>query len=60
MCFTLGRPSFMPHDSEKCNKRGVFSTKMQDPENREELVKRLASRSKAAAGVINCPNGQAS
>jgi hypothetical protein len=49
MCFALGCSSFRTHDAEKCKKGGVFSTKVQDPEHREELVRKLASRSKAAA-----------
>jgi DNA primase len=38
----------MTHDSDTCKKRGVLN-KMKDPEYRDELVKRLASRTKAAA-----------
>jgi hypothetical protein len=51
MCFDLGRQSFMTHEadnSDKCYKRNTYTKKIQNKEQREELLKRLATRTKAA------------
>jgi hypothetical protein len=48
MCFAMGRARWMFHDAERCWKKKQFTDRLQDPEYRDPMLKRLATKSKSA------------
>ena len=49
-CVALGRRGFMTHQSDHSYKQKDFAQAMKNPEQRDEMVQRSATRSKAAKG----------